>query len=221
MPRLTHHSSAQLIKTGTMMSSCNGPRFQRDTPAPTPTPILPPILMQVDDPSILKKPAPYSAQGFAAAFAGRSGSDLVGFSGLPPRNCCAGAADTDNTARTITGKTVRIRRILSRPARLCYRTNLTPRVLPRRQTTSQFLPVRASRENASRTFAFTASGSSTVIFAPAEDRSSSVHGPAAKPPSSVIHPDWRTDLRASRLLVIAIVCDSPAWPPALATRAAF
>ena len=33
--------------------------------------MLPPILMQVDDPSILTKPEPYSAQGFAAAFAGR------------------------------------------------------------------------------------------------------------------------------------------------------
>jgi hypothetical protein len=36
----------------------------------------------------------------------------------------------------------------------------------------------------------------------------------------VIHPDWRTDLRASRLLVIANCCDSPAGP-ALATGASF
>jgi hypothetical protein len=35
-----------------------------------------------------------------------------------------------------------------------------------------------------------------VIFAPAEDRSITVHSRAAKPPSSVIHPDWRTDLPA-------------------------
>ncbi len=27
MPRLTHHSSAQLITTGTMISSCNSPRL--------------------------------------------------------------------------------------------------------------------------------------------------------------------------------------------------
>src|SRR2546429_5754990 len=27
MPRLTHHSSAQLITTGTMISSCNAPRL--------------------------------------------------------------------------------------------------------------------------------------------------------------------------------------------------
>jgi hypothetical protein len=34
-----------------------------------------------------------------------------------------------------------------------YRTNLTPTEFPRRQTTAQFRPVRASRENASRNFA--------------------------------------------------------------------
>ena len=107
MPRLIHHSSAQLINTGTMISSCKAPslwRAQRDPPTPTLT--LPPILMQVDDPSILTKPAPYSAHGFAAVFAGRSGIDGAGLSGLPPRACCA---EADNIARTMTGKMVRIR----------------------------------------------------------------------------------------------------------------
>ena len=111
MPRLTHHSSAQLIRTGTTISSCNRPSLwfaQRDPP--TPTLRLPPILMQVDDPSILTKPGPYSAQEFAAAFAGRSGSVLVGLSGLPSRNCCADADGAANSAKTMTGKIGRIRR---------------------------------------------------------------------------------------------------------------
>jgi hypothetical protein len=81
--------------------------------------MLPPILMQVDDPSILTKPAPYSAQGFAAALAGRSGSDLAGLLGLLSRDCCADAADADNTATMMTETIVRIRRILSQPARPC------------------------------------------------------------------------------------------------------
>jgi hypothetical protein len=81
---------------------------QRDPP--TPTPKLPPIFMQVEDPSILIKPAPYSAQGFAAVFAGRSGTDAAGLSGLRSRDCCADAADADNTARKMTEKIVRIRR---------------------------------------------------------------------------------------------------------------
>ena len=41
-----------------------------------------------------------------------------------------------------------------------------PIVLPRRQTTSQFRPVRASRENASRSFAGSTLGSSTLTLAP-------------------------------------------------------
>ena len=76
------------------------PSFAQRDP-PTPTPKLPPILMQVDDPSILTKPGPYSAHGFAAGFAVRSGTD--GLSGLRSRNCCADATDTDNTARQMTG----------------------------------------------------------------------------------------------------------------------
>ena len=130
--------------------------------------MLPPILMQVDDPSTLTKPGPYSAQGFAAAFADRSGSVLAG---LPSRDCCADAVGADNTATMTTGTIVRIRRILPRPARLCYRTNLTPSNFPRRQTTSQFRPVRASRANAKRSRPDKALESSTVILAPEADMS--------------------------------------------------
>jgi hypothetical protein len=111
MPRLIHHSSAQLINTGTTISSCNRPSLwfvQRDPPIPTPE--LPPIFTQADDPSILTKPAPYSAQGFAAAFTGRGGTDGAGLAGFRPEDCCAGAADADSSARTMTGKIVRIRR---------------------------------------------------------------------------------------------------------------
>ena len=110
MPRLTHHSSAQLITTGTMISSCNRPSLwfaQRDPP--TPTLMLPPILMQVDDPSILTKPGPYSAQGFAAAFAGRSGNVTGGLLGFGSRDCCADATGANNTVRTMTETIVRIR----------------------------------------------------------------------------------------------------------------
>ncbi len=63
-----------------------------------------------------------------------------------------------------------------------------PTDLPRRQTTSQRRPVRASRENASRNFAGSELGSSIVTFAPVVDRSCTTHWRAAKPPSSVIHP---------------------------------
>ena len=109
IPRLIHHSSAQLINTGTMISSCKRPSLwlaQRDRPTPMLT--LPPILTQVDDPSIRTKPAPYSAHGFAAAFAGRSGTDVAALSGLPAGDCCAEAAGAHNMARTMTGKSVRI-----------------------------------------------------------------------------------------------------------------
>jgi len=70
-----------------------------------------------------------------------------------------------------------------------YRTNLIPTDLPRRQTTSQLRPVRASRENASFSLAGSVLGSSIVTLAPLEDMSCTTHGRAAKPPSSVIHPD--------------------------------
>ena len=74
--------------------------------------------------------------------------------------------------------------------------------LPRRQTTSQFRPVLASRENASRNWAGNTLGSSTVILAPEADMSCTTQGRAAKPPSRVIHPGWCSDLRASRFFVL-------------------
>jgi len=74
-------------------------------------------------------------------------------------------------------------------------------VWPRRQTTSHGRPVRASRENASRSFAGSVLGSSMVSLAPEDDRSRTTQGRAAKPPSSVIQPAWCSDLRASRFLV--------------------
>src|ERR1700756_3099496 len=93
MPRLPHHNSAQLISTGTTMSSCI-PRLAppRQREAPTPTPILPPILMQVENPPILTKPGPYSAQGPTAAF-GLSGSVAAGLPCFGSLACCAKADD--------------------------------------------------------------------------------------------------------------------------------
>lgn len=63
MPRLSHHSSAQLITTGTMISSCNLPRpggAQRHPLELLPAPMLmpPPMLTQVSVPSTLTKPEP-------------------------------------------------------------------------------------------------------------------------------------------------------------------
>jgi hypothetical protein len=66
MPRLTHQSSAQLMITGTMISSRNGlssfPSQRPPLEVPTLMPMAPPIFMQVSVPSILTKPAPYVAQ---------------------------------------------------------------------------------------------------------------------------------------------------------------
>src|SRR3979409_1296656 len=83
-----------------------------------------------------------------------------------------------------------------------------PTELPRRQTTSQFRPVLASRANASRNLAGSMLGSSIVILAPVEDISRTTHWRAAKPPSRVIHPGCCSDLRASRFFVTAI-CTAP------------
>src|SRR5215510_8938040 len=80
-----------------------------------------------------------------------------------------------------------------------WRTNFTPTVRPRHHTTSQGRPPRASRVNARRNLAGSVLLSSTVILAPDEERSSTTQARAAKPPSSVIQPGWRSDLRASRL----------------------
>jgi hypothetical protein len=73
--------------------------------------MLPPIFTQVDDPSTLTKPGPYSAHELTAAFGARNGIDAAaGLSGLWSRNCCADTDDADNTASTMTGKNFRIRR---------------------------------------------------------------------------------------------------------------
>jgi len=104
-------------------------------------------------------------------------------------------------------------RPLSHPTRWYYRTNFRPRDFPRRQTTSQFRPVLASRVNASRNLAGNTLGSSTMILAPELEISCTVHWRAAKPPSKVIQPDWRTDLRSSRFLVTAAISIIPTAPP--------
>ena len=61
MPRLTHHNSAQLMKTGAMRSIFNLPRdgsIYREPETPAPMPIPPPIFIQVSVPSTLTKPGP-------------------------------------------------------------------------------------------------------------------------------------------------------------------
>src|ERR1700675_611198 len=102
MPRLTHHSSAQLITTGTTISSCNAPRLVG------------------------------SAQTAGAAY-----SDADSTTDLR-----AGVGDRkEDVSHAL---------LLSPLSDRCYRTNLTPTVWPRRQTTSQLRPVLASRANATR-----------------------------------------------------------------------
>ena len=59
-----------------------------------------------------------------------------------------------------------------------------PTDLPRRQTTSQFRPVRASRVNASFSLAGSVLGSSIVTFAPVVDISCTTHGRAANDPAA-------------------------------------
>jgi hypothetical protein len=69
--------------------------------------------MQVEDPSILTKPGPYSAQGFAAVFAGRCGTDVAGLSGLRSRDCCADTDDADNTASPMARTLFRITDVIA------------------------------------------------------------------------------------------------------------
>src|SRR6266852_3243470 len=75
-----------------------------------------------------------------------------------------------------------------------------PTDLPRRQTTSQFRPVLASRSKATRNRAGSMLGSSIVILAPVEERSCTTHWRAPKPPSKVIQPRWCSDLRGCEKL---------------------
>ncbi len=79
MPRLTHHSIAQPMITGTMISSCNGSLLLplSATEPPIPMPMPPPIFTQVSVPSTLTKPAPYAAQELPAR-APLVGSSLSG-----------------------------------------------------------------------------------------------------------------------------------------------
>src|ERR1700716_203911 len=88
MPRLTHQSSAQLITTGTMISSCNAPRpvaAQRQ-PLELPAPMLtaPPIFTQVSVPSTLTKPGPNAAQELLppAPFNGSRRPEATGLPGF-------------------------------------------------------------------------------------------------------------------------------------------
>ena len=69
--------------------------------------------MQVDDPSILTKPGPYSAHGFAAVLAGRSGTDVAGLSGFRSRDGCAKTDDADNTASPMMRKLFRIADVIA------------------------------------------------------------------------------------------------------------
>ena len=88
MPRLTHQSSAQLMITGTMISSCNGlsviPSQRPPLEVPAPMPTAPPIFMQVSVPSTLTKPGPYAAQVLLAPapFNGSCLAEAAGLSGF-------------------------------------------------------------------------------------------------------------------------------------------
>ena len=85
MPRLTHHNSAQLITTGTMISRSNGlHRAQRQPPGlvlPASMLTAPPTFTQVPVPSTSTKPGPYAAQALLLP-AGLTGSSLSGFADL-------------------------------------------------------------------------------------------------------------------------------------------
>jgi len=48
-----------------------------------------------------------------------------------------------------------------------------------------------------------------VTFAPVADKSSTMHGRMAKPPSKVIHPGWRSDLRGSRCFISPSISVAP------------
>jgi hypothetical protein len=71
-------------------------------------------------------------------------------------------------------------------------------VFPRRQTTWQGRPARPSRVKPSRNVDDNPEGSTIEIFAPESDKSIISHSRAANPPSSVIHPDLRSDFLGAR-----------------------
>jgi hypothetical protein len=82
--------------------------------------------------------------------------------------------------------------------------NLTPSVLPRRQTTLQDRAPRPSRENANLMLLDRMAVSSIVSFAPVAERSRTWHARVAKPPSRMIHPGCCTDRRTSRFFLSVI-----------------
>src|SRR6266849_3213265 len=201
MPRLTHHSSAQLITTGTMISSCNAPRIVGSArtagaacaDANSTTDLDAGVgAVELDETrtiggariagaGTLQRQQPARGQWFVRLLtAGR-----LSRRGRQHRN--------DDRKEDVSHPL-----LLSPLSCRCYRTNLAPTVWPRRQTTSQLRPVLASRANATRKLPGNTMGSSVVIFAPVLDKSSTMHWRVAKPPSKVIHPGWRSDLRGSR-----------------------
>jgi hypothetical protein len=120
IPRLTHHSSAQLITTGTMISSCNAPRsvaVQRvplEPPAPMPT--APPIFTQVSVPSTLANPGPEAAHALPepVRFTGTSLPDIAGLSGLRAADGSATTCEPGTAAIMIAKRMFRIPPFIAR-----------------------------------------------------------------------------------------------------------
>jgi hypothetical protein len=112
--RPIHHSIAQHITTGTMISGRNRTRFpasQRD-PMEPPTPMLtaPPILTQVSVPSTFTNPAPNAAQELAVP-APFTGSCLPRGAALSGFRCAGGSAaaiEADKVEISATMKIIRI-----------------------------------------------------------------------------------------------------------------
>ena len=108
MPRLTHQSSAQLMITGTMISSCNElallPLYRTPLEPPTPMLTAPPIFTQVSVPSTLTNPGPNAAHELPAAapFSGSSLPVPVGLSGFRWLDCSANASEAGSSAATAT-----------------------------------------------------------------------------------------------------------------------
>ena len=146
---------------------------------------------------------------FALPLAPFSGKTLpaCGRSAAGRRRLSAAAADV--VAKQMRMRTIaRIARVLARtraarhPDRIGRsQRNLMPADLPRRQTTWQLRPVRASREKAIRiTPGSWLASSSSVIFAPELEMSWTRQCRAANPPSSVIQACRDSNLRAARFL---------------------
>jgi len=218
MPRLTHHKSAQLITTGTMISSCNAPSLRWASARTAGAACS-------DANSTTDLHAGVGAVGLdetrtigGARIAGTgafSGSTLPEevvcrasgcWTAQPPRPAASQprgqggcfASSPFNRLRGVdaSGRTGPPRpsgrgaRLLHSCARFWRRARI------------------ASRKLAGNTIA-----SSVVIFAPVADKSSTMHWRVAKPPSKVIHPGWRSDLRGSRGFISASISLAPARIP--------